>query len=166
MIEFANPEAADALLVSHNSVASYVMRLYCHMELQVVQTLSSAISKIHISFDGWTTKGSKHGFFGVVAYFADTNGTIRDLPIALPQLMGTHTGERIAEVAGNIIDTFGITHNQVGYFVLNNACANDTAVTKLAQRFVLAWHFSSEATCDLHLSCGYLSLAYPSWLCI
>jgi hypothetical protein len=68
MIEFANPEAADALLVSHNSVASFVMRLYCHMEPQVVQMLSSAISKIHISFDGWTTKGSKHSFFGVVAY--------------------------------------------------------------------------------------------------
>ncbi|KAI0603858.1 hypothetical protein TUN205_11899, partial [Pyrenophora tritici-repentis] len=115
MIEFANPEAADALWV--------------------VQMLSSAISKIHISFDGWTTKGGKRGFFGVVAHFADADGTIRDLPIALPQLTGAHTGERIAEVVGNIIDVFGITRSQLGYFVLDNAYANDTAVTKLAQRF-------------------------------
>ena len=132
MIEFANPEAADALWVSHNSVASFVMRLYRYMEPQVVQMLSSAISKIHISFDGWTTKGGKRGFFGVVAHFADADGTIRDLPIALPQLTGTHTGERIAEVVGNIIDVFGITRSQLGCFVLNNAYANNTAVTKLA----------------------------------
>ncbi|PWO20167.1 GpmB, Fructose-2,6-bisphosphatase [Pyrenophora tritici-repentis] len=112
MIEFANPEAADALWV--------------------VQMLSSAISKIYISFDGWTTKGGKRGFFGVVAHFADADGTIRDLPIALPQLTGAHTGERIAEVVGNIIDVFGITRSQLGYFVLDNAYANDTAVTKLA----------------------------------
>ncbi|EFQ92942.1 hypothetical protein PTT_09847, partial [Pyrenophora teres f. teres 0-1] len=91
MIEFANLEAADALWV--------------------VQMLLSAISKIHISFDGWTTKGGKRGFFGVVAHFADADGTIRDLPIALPQLTGTHTGERIAEVVGNIIDIFGITRS-------------------------------------------------------
>jgi hypothetical protein len=62
-------------------------------------------------------------------------GTIRDLPIALPQLTGAHTSERIAEVVGDIIDTFGITRSQVGYFVLDNAYANDTAVTKLTQRF-------------------------------
>ncbi|KAI1514567.1 hypothetical protein Ptr86124_005890, partial [Pyrenophora tritici-repentis] len=121
IIEFANPEAADALWVSHNSVASFVMRLYRYMEPQVAQMLSSAISKIHISFDGWTTKGGKRGFFGVVAYFADADGTIRDLPIALPQLTGAHTGERIAKVVGNIIDVFSITRSQLRYFVLNNA---------------------------------------------
>ncbi|KAG9376598.1 hypothetical protein A1F94_013145 [Pyrenophora tritici-repentis] len=100
MIEFANPEAADALWLR------------------------------------WLDdKGGKRGFFGVVAHFADADGTIRDLPIALPQLTGAHTGERIAEVVGNIIDVFGITRSQLGYFVLDNAYANDTAVTKLAQRF-------------------------------
>jgi hypothetical protein len=135
MIKFANPEAADALWVSHNSVASFVMRLYCYMELQVVQMLSLAVSEIHISFDGWTTKDGKRGFFGVVTHFVDADGTIRDLPIALPQLTGVHTDERIAEVVGNIINTFGITQSQLEYFVLDNTYANDTAVTKLAQRF-------------------------------
>jgi hypothetical protein len=39
MIEFANPEAADALWSSHNSVASFVMRLYHHIEPQVIAVL-------------------------------------------------------------------------------------------------------------------------------
>jgi hypothetical protein len=98
MIEFANPEAADSLWSSHNSVAGFVMRLYHYMEPQVIAVLLSAVSKIHISFDGWTTKGNKHGFFGIASHFSDTSGTVRDLPIALPQLTGAHTGERIAEV--------------------------------------------------------------------
>ena len=52
MIAYANLEAAEALWVSHRSVSSYVMRLYRFMEPQVVDTLSRAVSKVHISFDG------------------------------------------------------------------------------------------------------------------
>jgi hypothetical protein len=134
MIEFANPEAADALWSSHNSVASFVMRLYHHMEPQVIAVLSSAVSKIHISFDGWTTKGGKRGFFSIIAHFCDASGTVRDLPIALPQLTGAHTGERIAEVVAKTLKTFNINSN-LGYFVLDNAYANNTAITKLAKLY-------------------------------
>jgi hypothetical protein len=33
-------------------------------------------SKIHISFDGWTTKGGKRGFLGVVAHYVDSHGNL------------------------------------------------------------------------------------------
>jgi hypothetical protein len=56
-----------------------------------------------VSFDGWTTKGGKCGFMGFVTHFADSAGTIRDLPIALPQLTGAHTGEKIAEVVTMVL---------------------------------------------------------------
>lgn len=69
MIEFANPEAARALWSSHNSVSRYAMRLYEVLLPQVVVELETAASKIHISFNGWTTKGGKRGFFGVVAHY-------------------------------------------------------------------------------------------------
>jgi hypothetical protein len=77
MIAYANPEAAAALWVSHRSVSSYIMRLYTHMEPQVIKLLAGAISKIHISFDGWTIKGGKRGFFGVVAHFSDAVGIVK-----------------------------------------------------------------------------------------
>jgi hypothetical protein len=110
------------------------MRLYHYMEPQVIAVLSSAVSKIHISFDGWTTKGNKRGFFGIVAHFSDTSGTVRDLPIALPQLTGAHTGERIADVVAKTLEIFNIT-NKLGYFVLDNAYANDTAIAKLGELY-------------------------------
>ncbi|KAG9388507.1 hypothetical protein A1F94_001399 [Pyrenophora tritici-repentis] len=97
MISLANPEAEAALWVSPRSVATYAMRLFQYMQPQIVCALSEAASKIHISFDGWTTKGGKRGFFGVVAHFANASGVIQDLPIALPHLAGSHTGDAIAD---------------------------------------------------------------------
>jgi hypothetical protein len=86
MIEHANLEAEQALWQNHESVRSLVMKLYNFLKPRVIQLLAGAVSMIHISFDGWTTKGGKRGFLGVVAHFADAHGKLRDLPIALPQL--------------------------------------------------------------------------------
>lgn len=133
MINFANPEAEAALWVSPRSVATYVMRLFRDIQPQVVQALSEAAGKIHISFDGWTTRGGKRGFFGIVAHFANACGVIQDLPIALPQLAGSHTGEAIASTIVKTLGEYGITSDKLGYFVLDNATNNDTAIAALAR---------------------------------
>ena len=96
LFHIANGEAESALWQSPRSVATYAMRLFYLMQPRIVQALSNAISKIHISFDGWTTKGGTRGFFGIVAHFATSTSEIHDLPIALPQLTGAHTSEAIA----------------------------------------------------------------------
>ncbi|KAI1676406.1 hypothetical protein KJE20_13983 [Pyrenophora tritici-repentis] len=135
MIAYANPEAAAALWVSHQSVSAYVLRLYHCLQPLVTASLSQATSRIHISFDGWTARGGKRGFFGVVAHFADASGTIRDLPIALPQLAGAHTGDRIGEVVATTLRTFNISGAQLGCFILDNAFANDRAIHCLSREF-------------------------------
>jgi hypothetical protein len=108
MIAAANPEAAVSLWSSHVSVARYVMRLYNYIKLIVVKQLSCSLSKIHISFDGWTTKGGKRGYLGLVAHFVSHEGALIDLPITLPQLMGAHTGENMAEIVLKVFEDFGI----------------------------------------------------------
>jgi hypothetical protein len=111
------------------------MRLFCFMQPRVVEALSAAVSKVYISFDGWTTKGGKRGFFGIIAHFADAAGVIRDLPIDLPQLQGSHSGERIAETVKRTLETYGIFPSKLGYFVLDNATNNDTAVAAIARLY-------------------------------
>jgi hypothetical protein len=135
MMELANPEAAAALWVSRQSVSRFVMRLFSALQPLVVEQLSQAISKVHISFDGWTTKGGKRGYLGIVAHFAIVTGRIIDLPIGLPQLVGAHTGERIAEVIATTLRAYAITPSQLGYFVLDNASSNDVAVTSIARLY-------------------------------
>jgi hypothetical protein len=135
MIPLANPASAEALWVSHNSVFTFVMKLFSAIQPRVIEVIRTACSKIHISFDGWTTKGGKQGFLGIVAHFATVDDIVVDIPIDLPQLVGAHTGERLAEVITSTLTTYGITANNVRYFVLDNASNNNTAVAALARQF-------------------------------
>ncbi|KAI1507609.1 Dimer-Tnp-hAT dimerization containing protein [Pyrenophora tritici-repentis] len=132
MIQLASVEAERALWASHNSVSRYVIRLYNYLLPKVVASLSESMSKVHISFDGWTTKGGKRGYLGIVAHYVDSSGELRDLPIALPQLTGAHTGEAMAEVVMAIFKQFEITVGKLGYFVLDNAHNNNTTINTLA----------------------------------
>jgi hypothetical protein len=135
IIALANPAAAEALWVSHNSVSTFVIKLFSAIQPRVIEAIQTARSKIHISFDGWTTKGGKRGFLGIVAHFATVDGIVVDMPIDLPQLVGAYTGERLAKVITSTLTTYGITAENVGYFVLDNASNNDTAVAALARQF-------------------------------
>jgi hypothetical protein len=135
MIALANPAAAEALWVSHNSVSTFVIKLFSAIQPRVIKAIQTARSKIHISFNRWTTKGGKRGFLGIIAYFATVDGIVVDMPINLLQLVGAYTGERLAEVITSTLTTYGITAKNVGYFVLDNASNNDTAVAALARQF-------------------------------
>ncbi|KAF2621349.1 hypothetical protein BU25DRAFT_354527, partial [Macroventuria anomochaeta] len=79
-------------------------------------------SKLHIGFDRWTTtKGGKRGFVAVVAHYASKDGFTIDLPNALPQLVGAHTSQAIAETVAKFLPYFGINCSKLGYFVLGDA---------------------------------------------
>lgn len=134
LIAAANPEAAVSLWSSHASVTRYVMRLYDYIKPKVVLELSQSLSKIHISFDGWTTKGGKRGFLGLVAHFVAHTGNLIDLPIALPQLIGAHSGDNIAQVILSVLKDFGVSSSQVGYFMLDNATNNDAAIATISRK--------------------------------
>ena len=111
------------------------MRLYDHLRPKITNDLSKSISKIYFSFDGWTVKGGKKGFCGIVAYYVNSLGYIKDLLLALLQLLGAHSGERIALVIQEILRSFAIAPSNVRYFVLDNAANNNTAVRAIAQYY-------------------------------
>jgi hypothetical protein len=89
LIAAANPQAEAALWASHVSVTRFAMCLYNYLKPCVIQQLLQALSKVHISFHRWTTKGGKRGFSGVVAHYVDSKAELQDVPIALPQLTGS-----------------------------------------------------------------------------
>jgi hypothetical protein len=81
------------------------------------------------------TKGSKRGFFGVVAHYADESGVVIDLLIALLQLTGSHSGDRIGNTIAQTLEEFDISYTKLGYFVLDNAYSNDWAVAYMAEQY-------------------------------
>jgi hypothetical protein len=76
MLAMANLEAEAALRTSSMSVSRYVLRLYDYLKPRVVKELSQALSKIHVSFNGWTTKGRKCGYLGIVVHYVDACGNL------------------------------------------------------------------------------------------
>ncbi|KAI1663688.1 hypothetical protein L13192_12377 [Pyrenophora tritici-repentis] len=139
MIHFANPEAEQALWSSRTSVAQFVMRLYNFMQPQVVDELRCAASKIHISFDGWTVKGGKRGFFGIVAHFATAEGDLRDVAIDLPQLSGAHTGDRIADCVAETLQKFNITAQNSIIFGSNKDAFNNDENLAEEEKYLNEW---------------------------
>ncbi|KAG9387109.1 hypothetical protein A1F94_000001, partial [Pyrenophora tritici-repentis] len=116
MIQLASVEAERALWASHNSVSRYVIRLYNYLLPKVVASLSESMSKVHISFDGWTTKLWR----------------AQGLAYCAPTTDRCHTGEAMAEVVMAIFKQFEITVGKLGYFVLDNAHNNNTTINTLA----------------------------------
>jgi hypothetical protein len=133
--------------MSSMSVPRNVLRLYRYLKPHGVKELSQALSKIHISFDGWTTKGDKRSSLGFVMHYFNSCGNLQVLPIVLPQLRGAHSGERMAETILKTLDMFSIDTCMVGYFVLGNASDNDLVVLAIAQKI----EFSATDCC---LCCG------------
>jgi hypothetical protein len=82
----------------------------------------------------WTTKSGKKGFLSIVAYYVTANGKLCDLPIALPQLTGAYTGERMAEVVLIILQKFEINTRKISYFMLNNTSNNDSTIQAIAHK--------------------------------
>jgi hypothetical protein len=101
----------------------------------VTAYLHEARSLIHVSFDNWTSTGGKLGLTGICVHMMDANGEVKGFVSGLPELYGQHSGVNIAGVVAATLTNFGVNQDSVGYFVLDNAYNNDTAVTSLTDLY-------------------------------
>ncbi|RAQ98540.1 ribonuclease h-like protein [Stemphylium lycopersici] len=65
----------------------------------------------------------------------DAHGVVQDFVLGLPELPGQHSGVNIASVVATTLTKFRVNKDSVGYFVLDNAYNNDTAVASLADLY-------------------------------
>ena len=80
------------------------MNQYRALFQSVKLNLANSITKIHFTFDGWTSKGGKRAFTGICVHHINEHGQIMDYPLSLPSLSGVHSGERIGHIVQEIID--------------------------------------------------------------
>jgi hypothetical protein len=135
MIKAANLLAESVLWRNHQSLRDTIVAEY-HAFIPVVTAyLRSARSLIHVSFDNWTSTGGKLGLTGICVHMMDTHSIVQDFALGLPELHGQHSGVNIADVVATTLTNFGVDKDSVGYFVLDNAYNNDTAVASLADLY-------------------------------
>lgn len=132
-IRYIAPRAEDAM-PSSTVVRDWIMRGYRIHQGLVKQKLQSAVSKIHFAFDMWTSSNYL-SLNAVVAHFIDEDFKPQALLLAIPKVEGKHTGANISSQVIKVIEDFGIEAHQVGYFIIDNASNNDTAICELAEHF-------------------------------
>ena len=127
MIEYMNPYANEYLPRSHSTITDDLSKTYQRGKVLVKKELSTAISKIHISADNWTSKAGGRAFIGITGRYINKFGNRRQIVLGIKELKGAHTGENMAEMVGIILTDFSIDRN-LGYFNADNASNNNTLV--------------------------------------
>lgn len=94
------------------------------------QLLHNAQSKIHLSFDLWTSDGTTMSLMAVVAHYLDKTFMNRTRLLAMRRLFGSHSGENMSKLLVGIIQEFELT-DRLGYFMIDNADSNDTCLEHL-----------------------------------
>jgi hypothetical protein len=70
-------------------------------------------------------------FVGVVGHYMSSQYKVETTLLGLRRLRGTHSGENIAEAVLKVIRKYGLTGDQIGWFVLDNATSNDTCIAEI-----------------------------------
>jgi len=101
-----------------------------YIQQDVVAELTLAVSSINISFD-ISTSANDLPLLAIVAHYITCGGVLKHLLIGLKHVTGKHDGEKIASHVSEVIKELGIG-NKLGFFMLDNATNNDTAIRALA----------------------------------
>lgn len=131
MVEYLSRRGFEAL-PGRMGIRSMIMQSYQAWKKKVKQELTQALSKIHISFDLWTS-GNCLALNGIVAHFIDRRSRSQTILLATPEQCESHAGVNIAREVLKVIKDFEL-EAIVGWFVLDNAQNNDTAIEEIAEK--------------------------------
>jgi len=88
-----------------------------------------AQSKIHLSYDLWTSPNSL-AILRVIAHYIDKDGTLQYTNLALKSIIGEHTGEQLAAAIIEVLEDWGFAL-KLGFIVSDNAPSNDVMMRTL-----------------------------------
>jgi hypothetical protein len=130
IFEYLNPRSTDALM-SRNTVKADVDNYFTVAKATIKERLSLARSRIHISYDLWTSPNHK-AMIAIVAHWTSEDYEVKTALLAIREVHGGHTGENIANAVYPVLKEYNI-HDRFGYYVGDNATNNDTSLEWLNQ---------------------------------
>jgi hypothetical protein len=126
------PAMERFLISSHSTISKWVQDDYQEARLRLESQLARSQSRIHISFDTWTSP-SDRAILGVSAHFLSTEMKLRHALIGFKEIEGVHDGENLAEYVLAIIQELKL-EEKIGVFVGDNAGNVDTAIDVIVRR--------------------------------
>ena len=105
-----------------DTIRNWIQDEFIKATAQITGYLACAVSKIHISFDLWSSSNG-YALCGIVAHFVDESYRVQHCLIGLQRMRGSHTGLAIAEVIIPVLLRYEIQDN-LGVFVSDNDASN------------------------------------------
>ncbi|KAG7000066.1 putative AC transposase [Fusarium oxysporum f. sp. conglutinans] len=133
LLLYNNPSLQEEQIPSDRTLVNLLTNEYNRARGPVHVLLQKARSMIHFTFDGWTSRQNA-SLLGINAHFVDRDWKQWRILLALPALRNRHTGAALADEVADTICAFGL-QDRIGYYTLDNATNNDTAMEALAAEF-------------------------------
>jgi len=125
-----SPQLEPWIPKAGNIVRAWILAEFERRQGEIKKQLYSSKSRIHLSFDLWTSPNNI-AFVGVIGYYMSSQYKVETVLLGLRRLHGTHSGENIAEAIVKVIRKYELSGNQIGWFILDNASSNDTCVAEI-----------------------------------
>jgi hypothetical protein len=120
------------LVHASNTLKRWILEEFEKKKLEIKNELATARSRIHISFDLWSSPNSL-ALCGIVAHYLDKELKARSYLIGLRRVKGAHSGENIAEAMIPVLEELQIV-SKLGFFICDNASNNDTCIRTLLRQ--------------------------------
>jgi hypothetical protein len=127
-----NPTIEDLIMASRHEAMRHITTNFSLYQSQLKAKLQSAVSKVHISSDLWTSP-HRHGVLAVCARWVDKDYQPRRVLLSLLEIRHSHSGERQSRLISSTLALYGIT-KQLGCHTGDNATSNDTCLQHLSTR--------------------------------
>lgn len=143
LIQLSNPLIYGWLYTSGNSIRKLILQEHQKRRIEIIDDLHNARSKIHLSFDLWTSPNSMV-LCEVVAHYLRADLTCQNVLIGMKRVAGAHSDENIAETVLQVINEYGIasridylqadsvgclcSHHFQSYLISNKPCLSSFAL--------------------------------------
>jgi hypothetical protein len=124
-------QSISPYLVGGDTIRNWALDEYLRANDTVKQLLANAKSRVHISFDLWTSP-HQLAICAVVAHFVSPQYRNISVLLGMKKMKGAHGGENIAEVVIPVLEEYHIGP-RLGVFVADNVESNDTAIRAIMQ---------------------------------
>ena len=100
----------------------------------LIALLYQSGAKIYISFDLWSSP-NHYSILGIISYFIDCNFKACTILLGLKRLIGSHSGENIAQLLIEVVKIYKLA-KVLRFYILDNVGDNDTSLC-IVETFLL-----------------------------
>ena len=131
-LQYISPNANELLPRDPKTIRGDLRCAVNGLKSYVQRSLSTALSRVHIICDAWTSPNG-YAIWGIQAQYLDSKSDLQCITIGLERLQSSHDGRSLASVTYAAIEHYGFAKS-LGYAILDNASTNDTLANTLASR--------------------------------